>query len=144
MFILEFLIVSNGFEIERDGAEAVVTGNHGRIGILHPSIIEIALATGQSLDKGAHRFPCALAQAVGALRVTGDTRLSQTDVTSVLDGILVLLHEVMIDRLPHGRDAHRAQGIVFLIIVHERKDTKNPPKHKTRRETFYQAPRLYR
>ena len=114
------------------------------MGILHPAIVEIALATGERLDKGAHRLPCALAQALWAQTVNRYKRLPHTDVASVLDGILELLHEVTIDRLSHGGDAHRFQVIVSLIIDHERKVTKNPPKHKTRRETFYQAPRLHR
>jgi hypothetical protein len=48
--------------------------------------------------------------------------------------------------LPHGGNAHQLQSVVTLIVVHVRKVTKNLPKRqkRTRRETFYQAPRLYR
>jgi hypothetical protein len=60
----------------------------------------------------------------------GNEGLSHLNVASMLDGILELLHEVAIDRLPHGSDADRPQLAIILIGIHVRKDTSNLPKRQ--------------
>ena len=94
--------------------------------ILHPSVIEVPLSPGERLDKGSHRLPSALAQVTGALGVMRDKGLPHPDVTGVLDGILVLLHQVTIDRLTHGGDAHGLQRLIITVLIHERKVSENP------------------
>lgn len=86
--------------------------------IPHPAVIEIALATSQSLNKGAHRFPSALTHAVRTLTVYRCERLPHTDVASMLDGILVLHHQVGVNRLAHSRDAHTLQLMIVVLIIH--------------------------
>ena len=100
------------------------------MGIAHPSVIEIALTTRQRLDKGAHGLPCAIAQALGALRANRDERLPHLDVTGMLNGILILLHEIAIDRATHGGDAHGSQRLVVTLRIHSAKLHKKPHFHK--------------
>ena len=93
------------------------------MGILHPAVIEIALAARQGFDKGSHRFPSARAQPRGSLTVNRDKRLAHGDITGMLDGILVAGHEITIDRLPHGGDADLLQFIFLLVVIHVCKNT---------------------
>ena len=86
------------------------------MGIPHPTVIEIALTTSQCLNKRSHGFPSTLAQAVWPLAVHRGERLPHCDVTSMLDGILILCHQVMIDRLPHSGDANRSQLFLFILV----------------------------
>ena len=47
----------------------------------------------------------------------------------MLNHVLVLRHQVVINRLPHGGDAHLLEWyLTDVVIVHVRKDTTNPSK----------------
>ena len=98
-------IVLKGFKIEAYGTEAVVAADHGAHGVLHPAVEEVALATSQGLHEGPHHIPGGRAQARRALTVDGDPLLSDADVAGVLDGVLILRHQVVIDGLAHSGNA---------------------------------------
>lgn len=94
--------------------------------IPHPPIIEVALATGESLDKWAHRLPGTPAQARRTKPTLRDEGLPHPDVTRVLHRVLEAFHEVTIDRLPHSRDAHVPHGGIVIDVVHSAKVIKIP------------------
>ncbi len=77
------------FQQKAHRAEAVVAGDHGGMGVLHPAVEKIATAISQLDYELAHAFPGAVAQAFGFLPIAGNKNLSFLDITTVLDGIFI-------------------------------------------------------
>ena len=88
--------------VETERTEAVITTDHGTHRILHPAIVEVPLTFGQRLYKLPHGAPGRGTHAFGALTIFRDPLLTLPDIASVLNGILILCHEVRIDRLTYG------------------------------------------
>ena len=96
----------DGFEIETDGAETVVAGDHGAAGILHPAVEEIAAPAGKLFDEFPHAPPRAIAEAFRLEPVTGNENLPLAHVTRVLDGVFIKHGKILIAGLPHNGDLY--------------------------------------
>ena len=96
----------NYFDIETEWPETVVTTDHGAHGILHPTVEEVTFALRQRLYKRPHGVPRRRAQTFRTFAVDGDPLLSLPDIASVLNGVLVLRHQIGIDCLANGCDAN--------------------------------------
>ena len=94
------------FNIETERTEAVVAADHCTHGILHPAVIEIALATGQGFHKLSHGRPCRRTHAIWTSPVNRNPLLTLFDIASMFDGVLVFLHQVRINGLADSSNAY--------------------------------------
>ena len=101
------------FEIEAEGAEAVVATDHGAHGILHPAVVKVTFASGQRLNELTHGGPSRGTQALRTGSVDGYPLLAHADIAGMLDGVLILRHQVGIDGLADGGDSY----FVHLITL---------------------------
>ena len=67
-------------------------------------------AVGKGHDKGRNAVPGAVTEALRLAPAVGDPDLPLFDITGVLDGIFVLLHQVRIAGLSDGGDADFFHG----------------------------------
>ena len=93
-------LLLEGFDIEADGAEAVVAADHCAIGVLHPPVEKVPLPTGEREDKLPHRLPGFRAQAFRTAGVDADPLLPFFYIAAMLNGILILLRKVRMRDLP--------------------------------------------
>ena len=106
----------NHLDIETERAEAVVAADHRAHRVLHPSVVEVALASGQRLHELTHGRPCRRTHPFRLLAVYGDPLLALPDVASVLNRVLVFRHQVLIDRLANSRDSYFVMQILAYCI----------------------------
>ena len=102
--IFIFLFV-NDLNIEAEWPESVITTDHRTHGVLHPTVKEIAFTLSQWLNKLLHRFPGRWTHTFRALPIYGNPLLALPDIASVLNGILIFFHQVVINRLANSCDA---------------------------------------
>ena len=74
------------------------------MGVLHPAVVEVAAAAGEFLYELPHAPPRAVAKPFGLGAVVGDKHLTYAHFARVLDGVLIQLHEVFVDRPAYDRD----------------------------------------
>ena len=98
--------VVNHFNVETERTKTVIAANHCTHRVLHPSVEEVAFALGQRLHKRPHGFPCRWTHSFRALTVDRNPLHTSADITGMLNGILVLFHQVGIDRLTNGGDTY--------------------------------------
>ena len=96
----------NYFDVETERSEAVVATDHCAHGILHPTVEEVTFALRQRLYEWPHGVPSGRTQSFRTFAVDGDPLLSLPNVASVLNGVLVLINQVLIDRLANSCDAN--------------------------------------
>lgn len=89
--------------------EAVVAGNHGRFGVLHPALVQVPTTMGQSHYKRRHALPCAIAKAFRLFPSVGDEHLPFLQIASIFHRILVAFHQITVTGFPHDR---------YLYLVH--------------------------
>ena len=92
--------------VETHRAEAIVAANHGTIGILHPSVEEVALAARQSLYKLTHSLPRLGAQTLWATALLAYPPLTLAHIASVLYRVLVASHQVIVLHLADSRNLY--------------------------------------
>ena len=97
-------VLVQGFDQKTHRTKAVVAGEHGRLGIFHPAVIEVLTAVAQGQYKGREGIPGTLAKAIRLLPAIGDKNLSHFHVAGVGDRIFVLGHQVLILRDTHDGD----------------------------------------
>ena len=78
------------------------------MGIFHPSVEEVAASHGEFLYPGLQRLPGAVAHAVGLLGILNDKSASLCHVARMLDGVLILLHQVAVA-------CHALHGNLYLF-----------------------------
>ena len=109
-----FFLFVNDLNIETERTETVIAADHRTHGVLHPTIVEVPLAFGQRFHKFPHGLPCSRTHPLWLPAVNGDPLLPFPDIASVLNGILILGHQVRIDRLANGCDSYFAHNIILL------------------------------
>ena len=95
--------LSDDLNIETEWAETVIATNHCAHRVFHPSIIEIAFSSGQRLNELPHGIPSRRTHPVGTFAIDGNPLLAFFYITGMLNGILVLGHQVRVNRL-HEQD----------------------------------------
>ena len=88
---------------ETHGPETVVAGNHGRFGVLHPTLVQVPTAISQSHYKRRHALPCAIAKAFGLFPSVGNEHLPFLHIASIFHRILVAFHQIAVTGFPHDR-----------------------------------------
>ena len=104
------------FEEEAYGAEAVVAGDEGRMGVAHPAVEEIAASGSEFGDEPLHAFPSAWAEAFGLHPVAADPDLAFEHIARVLDGVLIDGLQVLVVGLADGGYLDVEHGILFLGV----------------------------
>ena len=84
-----FSVFVHSFNVEPDRPEAVVTAYHGRLGVLHPVVVESGTTVGQCHYKGRHTHPCTVAHLNRFLPAVSNPRLLFLYVTSMFNGVLI-------------------------------------------------------
>ena len=84
-----FCVFVHSFNVEPDRPEAVVTAYHGRLGVLHPVVVESGTTVGQCHYKGRHTLPCTVAHLNQFLPAVSIPRLLFLYVTSMFNGVLI-------------------------------------------------------
>ena len=102
---IRLFLNSYHFNVETHRSEAVVATDHGAQGILHPSVIEVSLATGQRLDEFLHGAPGRRTHPFRTLTVHRNPFLSLQHIASVFDRVLIFRHQIRIRSLPDGCDS---------------------------------------
>ena len=102
------------FEEEAYGAEAVVAGDEGRMGVAHPAVVKIAASGSEFGDEPLHAFPSAWAEAFGLHPVAADPDLAFEHIARVLDGVLIDGLQVLVVGLADGGYLDVEHGILFL------------------------------
>ena len=112
------------FDIEAYGAESVVAGNHCRVRIFHPAVVEIATSGSQFFNKPPHRFPRAVAKSVRFLSVGRNPSFAFGNIAGMFDWILVLCRQVGVGYLAYGCDFHFFH-LRFLLLIPRTHHLKN-------------------
>ena len=105
-----FSVFVHSFNVEPDRPEAVVTAYHGRLGVLHPVVVESGTTVGQCHYKGRHTLPCTVAHLNRFLPAVSNPRLLFLYVTSMFNGFLIFsfrsglqaLHTAVIINILHS------------------------------------------
>lgn len=84
-----FCVFVHSFNVEADRPEAVVTAYHGRLGVLHPVVVESGTTVGQCHYKGRHTLPCTVAYLNRFLPAVSNPRLLFLHVPSMFNGVLI-------------------------------------------------------
>ena len=103
-----------GFKVKTERTETVITTNHRTLGILHPTIVKVRFATCQCLNELTHGRPRRQTHPFRTLTIHGNPLLSLPYITSVLNGILLFLHQIRIDRLTDSCYSY-VHYILFLV-----------------------------
>ena len=122
------MLAGDYFYIEAERAEAVVAAYHGAHGVLHPSVVEITLASGQRLYKLLHGAPGGRAHTLWTFTINRNPLLTFFYIAGMLYGILVFLHKVGIYRLPNSRNSYLIHlfavinlNYFFVLQIYEKK-----------------------
>ena len=100
------------FNIEAEWSETVIAADHCAHGVLHPAIIEVPFTSCQRFHELPHGIPCSRTHPFRTFAILGNPLLSLFDIACVLDGILILFHQVWIDRLAYGSDSYFVHSLV--------------------------------
>lgn len=107
----------HGFYKETYGAKSVVARNHRGFFVFHPAVKEVHATVGERHDEGGEGFPGAVAETFWLLPAVCDKNGSFLQVACVLDGVLVLFHEVLVASLANDCNLdffHREKDRFFL------------------------------
>ena len=105
------------FKVERNGAEAVVAGDHGRSGIFHPAVVKVSFSAEEGEGEGGKRLPSALAKSFGFSVSVEEKHLPRPNIARVGNGVLVPFDEVVVPRPPHNSDLDFFQCFLLLHSV---------------------------
>lgn len=83
------------------GAEPVVTGNHCRLLVLHPAVVNILPAASERHYKGGNALPSAVAKTIWLFPAVGYKNLPFSHIASLRNRILVFFDKVVIARRSH-------------------------------------------
>ena len=127
-------VLFHHFDVEAERAEAVIAANHRAHGILHPAVVvncgpvggcallgkEVSFSSGQRLHKLAHGTPSRKTHSFWALPVNGNPLLAFTNITGMLNRILVFVYQVVIDCLANGCYSYfiHTCGLLIAILYH--------------------------
>lgn len=106
-----------GFYKETYGAKSVVARNHRGLFVFHPAVKEVHATVGERHDEGGENLPGAVAETFWLLPAVCDKNGSFLQVACVLDGVLVLFHEVLVASLANDCNLdffHRVKDRFFL------------------------------
>ena len=102
-FILSIFFLHDFYQ-ETNGAKAVVTRNHGRTLVLHPSVIQICCPICQSHYKRRHALPSALTKPFRLFPTIGYEDLSFFHIAGMLQRVLITLHQILVTSFTHNGD----------------------------------------
>ena len=97
--LIKFFFASNDLNIETEWTKTVIAADHGTHRVFHPSIIKIAFSFSQRLYELPHRRPCRRTHPIGTFSINGNPLLAHFYIAGMFDGILVLGHQVRVNRL---------------------------------------------
>ena len=102
---------------EADRAEAVVAADHGRVGVLHPAVVEVAAAGRQLLDKPAHALPRAVAHPFGHRAATAHPFLPNNHIAGMCYRVFEFRLQVLVVRLAHNCNFHIVHRILCFAVA---------------------------
>ena len=115
-----------GFDKETYRAKSVVARNHRGLFVFHPAVKEVHATVGERHDEGGEGFPGAVAETFWLLPAVCDKNGSFLQVACVLDGVLVLFHEVLVASLANDCNLDFFHSVkdrfLDLAIVHSFED----------------------
>ena len=116
------VFVFHRFHEEGYGAKSVVAGEHGGVGIFHPSVVEIAATLGKRLHVRGENAPRRRAKALGALGILGSIGLVQFGVAGVGNGVFIRFDQLGIRVTGKGCDLYFFY-ICLLFSKYNKKST---------------------
>ena len=84
--------------------------------ILHPAIEKVAATLRKLLYKGQHGLPGTLAHSLGLLTILHHKGLPQAHIAGVLDGILILGHQILVTGHALDGNFHSFHHCKVLVI----------------------------